>query len=160
MPAPSRSWIVAASFLAALMLTAMPLPHWAGGWRPAWVALVLIYWSLALPNRVGMLTGWCLGLLLDVLTGAVLGENALGLAIIGFLATHYHQRLRVFPLGQQAVLVGAILWLYLTLGFAVQTALGRRPDLAANWLPILTSAPLWPWLFIILRDARRWARLT
>src|SRR3990170_7781632 len=92
------------SFIVALMLTAMPLPEWAVNWRPAWVAMVLIYWCMALPDRVGIGISWTLGLLLDVQQGTVLGQNALGLAVIAFITLKSRQRLRVFPLVQQAFL--------------------------------------------------------
>ena len=58
MDKPHRIWVIALSFLAAFMLTAMPLPEWALPWRPAWIAMVLVYWCMALPERVGVITGW------------------------------------------------------------------------------------------------------
>ena len=57
---PNRIWVVAASFLVAFILTATPLPDWALPWRPAWIAMVLIYWCIALPERVGVITGWAI----------------------------------------------------------------------------------------------------
>jgi hypothetical protein len=45
------SGIIVISFIVAIMLTAMPLPEWAINWRPAWVAMVLIYWCMALPHQ-------------------------------------------------------------------------------------------------------------
>ena len=71
---------MAMSFVVSLMLTALPMPEWASLWRPAWVALVLIYWCMALPARSGVLVGWSVGLLLDVMTGTLLGQHALALA--------------------------------------------------------------------------------
>ena len=53
MDKPHRIWVVALSFVAAFMLTAIPLPEWALPWRPAWIAMVLVYWCMALPQRVG-----------------------------------------------------------------------------------------------------------
>ncbi len=98
-------WVIIASLILAFMLTAMPLPEWAVNWRPAWVAMFLIYWCMALPDRVGIGIGWLLGLLLDVQQGTVLGQNALGLAVIAYVTLRSHQRIRVFPLVQQAILV-------------------------------------------------------
>ena len=103
-PSPRRGTVtIAVSFLVALMLTALPLPHWAEPWRPAWVTLVLAYWVLALPHRVGVGVGWGLGLLLDVLTGALLGQHALSLSLVAFLALRLHQRLRVLSPWEQGV---------------------------------------------------------
>ena len=74
MDKPHRIWVIALSFLAAFMLTAMPLPDWALPWRPAWIAMVLVYWCMALPERVGVITGWVIGLILDVMHGSILGQ--------------------------------------------------------------------------------------
>jgi rod shape-determining protein MreD len=148
-------WIIVVSFIVALMLTAMPLPEWAVYWRPAWVAMVLIYWCMALPDRIGIGVGWLLGLLLDVLQGTLLGQNALGLAILAYFVLKSHQRIRVFPLVQQALLVCLLLLFYQLLSLWVRGIMGVPPTSWTYWMPALTSMVLWPWLFIILRDIRR-----
>jgi len=67
--------------------------------------MVLIYWCMALPTRVGVGTAWSVGLMLDVLYGSMLGENALAKSLIAFLAVRFHLQLRMFPRWQQAVVV-------------------------------------------------------
>ncbi len=137
------------------MLDVMPLPEWAVDARPAWIALVLIYWCMALPERVGIGIAWVLGLLLDVLEGTLLGQHALGLVVIAYITLQTHRRVRVFPLLQQAVLVGLLLLLYLLLALWVMGIVGRPIGQWSYWLPALTSMVLWPWIFIVLRDLRR-----
>lgn len=151
----NAGWVIVASFIIALMLTAMPLPDWAISWRPAWVAMVLIYWCMALPERVGIGIAWCMGLLLDVQQGTVLGQHALGLAIIAYITVKSHQRIRVFPLTQQAVLVCFYLLVLEFLTLWIQGLMGTPPQHWTFWMPAVTSMLLWPWLFIILRDVRR-----
>ncbi len=143
------------SLILAFMLTAMPLPEWAVNWRPAWVAMVLIYWNMALPDRVGIGIGWLLGLLLDVQQGTVLGQNALGLAVIAYITLRSHQRIRVFPLVQQAILVCSYVLLFKLLVLWIKGMMGLPPQHWTFWMPALTSMLLWPWLFIVLRDVRR-----
>jgi len=147
--------IIVLSFLAAMLLTAMPLPDWAGNWRPAWVAMVLFYWCMALPNRIGIGVGWTMGLLLDVMQGTLLGQNALGLAIIAYFVIKSHQRIRMFPLIQQAFFVSFMVLIYLLLSLWVRGIMGIPPESWTYWMPALTSMILWPWFFIILRDIRR-----
>ncbi|MEE9552037.1 MAG: rod shape-determining protein MreD [Gammaproteobacteria bacterium] len=148
-------WIIFWSFVIALILTAMPLPEWATNWRPMWVAMVLIYWCMALPERIGIGLGWVTGLLLDVLQGTLLGQSALGLAILAFFIQKTHQRLRVSPLTQQALLVCIFVLFYLVLSLWVRGIMGVPPRSWTFWMPAFTSMLLWPWLFIILRDIRR-----
>jgi rod shape-determining protein MreD len=156
----SRGWVIAATFLIALMLTALPLPSWAAAWRPAWVAMVLVYWCVALPETVGLFTAFGVGLLIDAMLSAPLGQNALALTVIGYIAGATHQRLRLFPLGQQALFVGLLIVLYLVVIVSVRYVLAlQRPDPLRFWLPAVTSAALWPWLSVLLRDLRRRAHL-
>lgn len=149
------SYIIFTSFLIAFMLTAMPLPDWATVWRPAWVALVLIYWVMALPSRVGIGIAWVLGLMIDVLQGTMLGLNALGYALLAYFIIKSYQRIRVYSLVQQSLVVGFIISFYLLIVLWIRS-LTETPDInSLYWMPVLTSMFLWPWLFIVLRDIRR-----
>ncbi len=137
------------------MLTIVPLPEWAVLWRPEWVALVVIYWSMALPRRVGVGYAWILGLLLDIIKGTLLGQHALGFAVIAYLTLRFHQRIRVFPLWQQSFAIGLMLAIHLLLLLWVYGMMGRAPQTSLYWGPVLTSMALWPWVFLLLRDVRR-----
>lgn len=147
--------IIIVSFIIAYMLTAMPLPEWALNWRPAWVTIVLIYWCLAIPNRIGIGIAWALGLLLDVQQGTVFGQHAIALTVIAFVIIKTHQRVRVFPLVQQALLVCILLLLAQLLTLWIRAMMGFTPQHWTYWAPAFTSMIIWPWLFIILRDVRR-----
>lgn len=152
--------IILLSFVVAFMLTAVPLPDWAAAWRPVWVAMVLIYWCMALPDRIGIGTAWFIGLLLDVQQGALLGQNALGMSIIAFITLAAYRRVRVFSLVKQALVVCSILFAYLFIMLWIQTMIGYPPKHWSFWMPVVTSMVLWPWLFIILRDLRRKYRVS
>lgn len=156
---PHRLWVIVLSFVVAFMLTAAPLPDWALMWRPAWIAMVLVYWCLALPERVGVLAGWSIGLVLDVLNGSILGQHAFGLAFVAYVALQYHQQVRVYPLQQQAVFVGAVVFVYLLMMLWVYDFLGTVDYGTSYLLGALTTALLWPWIYVVLRDIRRRARV-
>ncbi len=149
------NWIIVMSFVVAIMLTALPLPDWAVNWRPCWVAIVLIYWCMAVPDRVGIGIGWFLGLILDVQQSMVLGQNALGLSLLAYLTIKSYQRMRVFPLTQQAVLICVYLLFYELVMLVISGYMGSATRDWTYWMPAFTSMLLWPWLFIILRDVRR-----
>lgn len=159
MDKPNRGWVIALSFVVAFMLTAAPLPDWALPWRPAWIAMVLVYWCMALPERVGVLTGWAIGLVLDVMHGSILGQHAFGLAFVAYITVQYHQRVRVFPLTQQAMFVASLIFLYLVVMLWIYNVLGSVNYGPHYLLATITTALLWPWVFIILRDVRRRAKV-
>ncbi len=148
-------WAITATFVAALMLTALPMPTWAALWRPAWVALVLIYWCMAVPARTGVLVGWGLGLLLDVLTGTLLGQHALGLSVVAYIAHKSHRRVRVLPIWQQGSSVFGLVFLYQVLVLWINGIQGVPVQASAFWASPLLSMVLWPWIFVVLRDIRR-----
>ena len=150
-----RRLIIAASFLVALVLSILPWPVWTEQFRPDWVALVLIYWCIALPTRVGVGTGWSVGLMLDVLYGSMLGENALAKSLIAFLAVRFHLQLRMFPRWQQAVVVLLLVIVNNLLVLWIKHLAGQAPSTWSYLTPSIVSMLLWPWLFVILRDIRR-----
>jgi rod shape-determining protein MreD len=149
------TWAIAASFIVAFMLTALPLPEWAAPWRPAWVALVLAYWCLALPQRIGVVIAWFIGLLLDVMHGSLLGQHAFGLATVAYIVVIYHQQIRVYPLFRQALVIGSLIFMYSSSMLLIYNFLGSMHYGYDYLLSALTSALLWPWIFIVLRDFRR-----
>jgi rod shape-determining protein MreD len=153
------TWTIALSFTVAMALTAVPLPEWAVAWRPVWIALALGYWAMAVPENVGVGVGWFVGLLADVLQGALLGQHALGFAIVAYLFSRNHKRLRMFPLWQQAVFAGMTFFTSFLIMLWVRLLIGMPPLPWTYWLPCFTSMLLWPWVFIILRDVRRKAML-
>ncbi len=154
------SGIIVVSFIVALMLTIIPLPGWLSVLRPEWAALVLIYWCMALPNRVGVGVGWTVGLLVDVLRAGLLGQHALSFAIIAYITLQLYQRIRVFPLWQQACSVLVLIFLHLILQLWIT---GISGDTSHSWtwlLPALSSMLIWPILFLGLRDLRRRFRVS
>lgn len=153
---PSRStWIILFTFCLALLLTVLPLPEWARPYRPQWVSLVLIYWCIALPHRVGVGTGFSVGIVLDALTSTVLGQHALAMSLIAFLAVQLHARIRVFPLWQQALGILLLLIVERLLILWVIGATSQATPGLIYWLAPLIGALLWPWVFLTLRDVRR-----
>jgi len=152
--------IIAVSFIVALLLTIVPMPEWGRYIRPDWVGLVLIYWCLALPERVGIITGWVLGLALDVLTGSLLGQNALALTIVAWATLKFHQRVRLFPVWQQALTVFVLLILHQLLVLWISRIIGRAGAPWYYWAPSLTGMFLWPVIFFVLRGLRRGFRVS
>ncbi len=156
LPAPARSrLVVAASFGVALTLAVMPGPNWADPFRPDWTALVLIYWCIAVPQRVSVGTGWIAGLALDVLNGSLLGQHALALSAIAYLAVRFHTQLRVFPRWQQAASVLLLLLVNYLAVLWVRALIDQAPASWTYWTPSIVGTIVWPWLFVIMRDVRR-----
>lgn len=143
------------TLIIAMMLMLMPLPDWAQAYRPEWLMLVIIYWCMALPDKVGVGIAWTLGLFVDVVQGALLGQHALGFAITAYIAIRFHQRVRNYPLHQQSLFVGMILLPYMSISLWILGILGEDPKSWLYWAPILTSVLIWPWVYLVMRAVRK-----
>lgn len=152
---PQNYWAIAATFVLALTLTIIPFPSWALAWRPEWTTLVLIYWCMALPQRVGVVSGWIVGLIQDVLVGTLLGQQALSLAITAYFILQIHRQLRIYPLYQQMAIIFLVILISDLPHLWVRGLQGHPPRDFEFMYPILTSLALWPWVFTGLRMWRR-----
>tara|TARA_R110001599_G_scaffold65838_2_gene185945 strand:- start:197644 stop:198132 length:489 start_codon:yes stop_codon:yes gene_type:complete len=148
-------WLIVTSFLVAYVLAVLPMPQWLMWVRPEWVALILIYWAIALPHRVGILTALALGIMLDALEGAVLGQNAFSLVVVAVLCQTLYQRLRVFSVLQQAGTVFVVIGINQLVCQWVQNLEGIGSPSLLFLLPAVSSALLWPVVLHILRRLRR-----
>ncbi|MDX1592779.1 MAG: rod shape-determining protein MreD [Gammaproteobacteria bacterium] len=149
-------WAITASLIVALVLMIVPLPGWAEIARPEWPLLVLVYWCLALPSRIGVGISWLVGLCVDVLGGGLLGEHGLGYVLVAYLVVKLHLRIRVYPEWQQAGVVLLLLLLAQMTRLWVLGITGRAPDaLLVYFLPSVVGMLLWPFLMVLLRGYRR-----
>ena len=148
-------WIIWLTIIIAFILTLLPGPLWAAPYHPNWVLLVLIYWAMALPYRVGVGISWIAGLFMDVFEESLLGRNALSLAIVIYIVLKLHRRLRLFPRWQQAVLVLVLTFIHQMIGLWVRAIIDQTPTTAIYWLPVITTTAFWPWSFFVLRALRR-----
>ncbi|HLB43072.1 MAG TPA: rod shape-determining protein MreD [Gammaproteobacteria bacterium] len=148
------------TIILALILTLLPMPTWTIWLRPAWVLLVLIYWTIAVPHRVGLGTVWAIGLVVDLLLGTILGEHALVFTLIIYLVSRLTLRLRMYPAPQQGASILIFILIYQFVLYCIQGFLGELPGSSLYWLSSLTSVLFWPLLFVLLRDFQRWFRIT
>lgn len=142
------------SVLLCFLLQLMPLPQALLPLKPYWLALVLVYWTLETPERIGLGLAFMLGLAGDALTGELLGEHALRLCILCFILLRFRARLRFFPMWQQALAVLALLLNDRIVMLMIRAAIGIPLPPPSFWLAPLVGMLAWPWLFLLLDDVR------
>jgi rod shape-determining protein MreD len=155
MAAKRQWWASTLSLVATLALVAVPLPDSVAPLRPDWVAVVLLYWSLMAPRHFSLLTAFWMGLALDTLSGSLLGQNALALLVVVYLAEKFYLRLRVFPLSQLAITVFLLLGLYEFILFWIDGMAGRTVPLVERWVPPLTGTLVWVALYMMFDRRER-----
>jgi rod shape-determining protein MreD len=143
------------TMIAAFMLAIIPLPDWAVELRPEWVTLVLIYWAMTAPSKIGITAAWFTGLLLDVSYGTLMGQHAVGMVLVIYVIHMQHQRLRMASLLQQAIVIFALLFVKQLLILWVDGMLGRAPGSWLYFMPTITSTILWPWIYLILKELQK-----
>lgn len=146
-----HSSVIYITLLFAILLMLLPLPDTLRYARPEWVAMTLIYWAMALPQRVSIGVAWLTGLVMDVITGGVLGIHAFAYALVIYLVGRLHLQLRQYPLWQQAITI-------LSLVFLVHFIVILNAPINfswINWMTVLTSTLVWPLVYALLRKIRR-----
>ena len=138
----------------AMCLRIAPWPVALTVFNPDWVLLTLIYWSLAVPDRVGIFHAWTFGLLTDVLTGRLLGQYALAYSLVIYICLKLHKRLRQFPIIQQGLFIFFCLLLSQLLLFLIKNIQYPGQLHASFWLPVFTGTACWPLVYTVLRFIR------
>jgi rod shape-determining protein MreD len=142
--------IVLTTAIIAMVLTVVPLPPWLAIVRPAFLVLTVLYWSIMVPRAGGLLLGYCSGLALDVFQGSLLGEHALALTFVTYLAIRLHLLMRAKPLFEQSLFVFAALMVYEFVLWVVDGWSGHPLTTPARWVHALTGSLIWPLVVGIL----------
>lgn len=143
------------TLIAAVWLAMIPLPVSIDRFRPDWVALALLYWTIALPHHLGVITSWVVGLIMDMLLGSTIGIHALGMTVITFIAASNYQIIRNFSVWQQALAMGCLIFFNQLLVFWIEH-LFATPRLNPRFLwAAISSTLLWPSIYLLLRYIRR-----
>lgn len=159
-PSSLASFYFILTIAIAMMLRVMEIIPGMNELNPDWLLLVLLYWSIALPERFGVFTGWAVGLLTDVLTGQLLGQHALIYALICYFSIREHRRLRQFPLIQQSLFVFFCLLGSHSLVFGIESMQGANHLTLSFWYPVVSGALAWPVVFVAMRALRVMARIS
>ncbi|GAB2551534.1 rod shape-determining protein MreD [Rhodanobacter koreensis] len=152
-------WWFVGTLVFALLSMLVPLPGVLEPFKPYWPALFLLYWSLESEDRVTLGLAFVIGLGADLLNGVVLGEQALRLCALVFIALRFRSRLRFFPMWQQALAVLALLLNDRILLLIVRVLAGASLPPASWWISPFVGAALWPFLFLLLDDLRMRLRI-
>ncbi len=160
-PAMSRlrdnPWVLPASLVVALLLGLLPLPALLQPLRPYWLALVLAYWVIEAPERVGLGVAFASGVIADLLYGGVLGEQALRLVMLAFILQRFRARIRFFPMSQQMLAIGGLLFNDRIVSALVHIVVDEPTLPWSYWWAPLLGMGLWPLVFVLL-DAVRFGK--
>ena len=129
--------------------------------KPTFVLLTLIYWNMALPDKVGILEALFFGLIMDLLNGSILGLHGLLFVLITYICQRFFYQFRVSPIWQQSVILFFLFFIFkmaftfdfldVSKGFNIADSL----YLTNAFIFSLVSSIFWVPTFILLRAFRR-----
>lgn len=141
---PVKTGFVALALMVALLLNLLPLSGWVLLLRPDFIALVLLFWGLEHPRKVGFLPAFLLGVAMDVAQGSLLGQHALAYSALMFAAIAIHRRVPLFGVREQVLHILGILLVAQVVVLGVRLATGSEFPGWWYFLPSATGAILWP----------------
>ena len=153
----ANGWVLPVSVLVAILLGLVPLPEMLQPLRPYWLALVVAYWVIEDNERLGLVFAFSMGLLADFAFGSILGEQALRLTVMAFILQRFRTQLRFFPMAQQALAIGGLLFNDRVVSAAVHLALGVEQVTWTYWLAPVAGMLLWAPVYLVM-DALRFRR--
>lgn len=139
---PVNPYFIVFSLTFAFLLNLIPFGHLPG--IPDFVALVLLFWNIHQPRKVGMGIAFVLGILMDVHDASLLGEHALAYTLLSFGAITIHRRVLWMPLGVQIVYVAPLLMLAQIVPFVVRLVMGAAFPGWSYFIDGVVEAALWP----------------
>ena len=150
---PANPLFIWFTLVAALLLNMLPLGR--NPWMPDFLAVVLVFWNVHQPRRVGVGMAFVFGLLMDVHEGALLGQHALAYTLLSYVAITIHRRLTWFGLPEQAAQILPVFAAAHGVSLLVRLLAG---DMFPGWsllLAPLFEAALWPVAALLLLAPQR-----
>jgi len=148
---PTKTGYIALTLIAALLLNLLP---WSGYWlwiKPDFVALVVLYWCIEQPRKMGFVAAWLLGMFMDVADGTLFGQHALAYTILAYAGIVLHRRVRMFAVTPQALHIIPLLLLNALIIVAVRMLAGADFPGWHYFIGSFVAGALWPPLGALLK---------
>ncbi len=150
---PVNPTFIWGSLLAALLLNMLPFGRTI--WMPDFLALVLVFWNVRQPLRIGIGIAFMFGLAMDVNQSALLGQHALSYTALSFLATMMHRRVLWFSLPSQALQLLPVFMVAHAMELLIRMVGGGVFPGAMLLLAPVIEAVLWPVVSVLLLAPQR-----
>jgi rod shape-determining protein MreD len=152
---PAKTGFIVFTFLMALLINLLPWTGWGLWVRPDFVVLVLLYWCIDQPRKIGFAVAWVLGLMMDVADGSLFGQHALAYTLVAFAGIALHRRVQRFSTTPQALHVVPLLLLNDAIVLLIRLASGS--DFPGYWyfFGSVVGGLLWPALSYLLKLPQR-----
>ena len=150
---PVNPFFIGFTLLVALAVNLLPAGRHPA--QPDLLTVVLVFWNVHQPRRVGVGAAFLFGLLMDVHQGSLLGQHALSYTLLSYVAISVHRRLTWFGLAEQALQILPLFAAAHLVSLLVRMIAG---DMFPGWsllLAPLFESLLWPLATLLLLAPQR-----
>jgi rod shape-determining protein MreD len=152
---PVNPVFIVFTLIAALIINLLPWSGWLLAIKPDFVALVVLYWCIQQPRKVGFAAAWLLGLLMDVANGSLFGQHALAYSVLAFAGIVLHRRVLMFTMRDQVLHVIALLLANDLIVLAVRKFAGAEFPGFSYFVGSFIAGALWPVVCFLLKLPQR-----
>jgi len=136
--------------LLSIILTVIPVPDLLDQYRLPWLKMTVIFFSIFNISLIGIISVWFSGLILDIMTGGLMGENALILAVLSYLSYRFRFQIRVYPMWQIMLVVLMLLSLGELIVLWINGVSGTMFFNIYDWINVGIAVLVWPIFMRIL----------
>ena len=144
---PGLRWL---SIMMAFFIMIVPMSETLSALRPFVLALVMMFWILETPGKMGLGRVFLIGLLLDIAGFSLLGEHALRLLLMAGIVHQVRNQFRFYPIWQQSLVILAILYIDQVLLVVIRLFQDLQQQPVEAWLSPVLAFLIWPWLYMFL----------
>ncbi len=148
---PAKTGYIALTLIAALLVNLLPWSGYGLWIKPDFVALVVLYWCVEEPRKMGFVAAWLLGMLMDVADGTLFGQHALAYIILAYAGIVLHRRVRMFAVTPQALHIIPLLLLNDLIIVIVRMLAGADFPGWHYFIGSFVAGALWPPLSALLK---------
>lgn len=152
---PVRPAFIAFTLIAALIVNFLPWSEPLLAVKPDFVALVVLYWCIQQPRKVGFAAAWLMGLTMDIADGSLLGQHALAYSVLAYAGIVLHRRVLMFTMRNQILHVIPILLLNDLIVLVIRKLAGADFPGSGYFVGSLFAGALWPVMCFLLKLPQR-----
>lgn len=148
---PAKPAFIAFTLGIALTLNLLP---WSGIWlviKPDFVALVVLYWCIHQPHKIGFTEAFLLGLVMDVADATLFGQHALAYSVLAYAGIVLHRRVQMFTVKDQVLHVIPLLLLNDMIVLAIRMVAGGDFPGITYFAGSFIAGALWPVVCVVLK---------
>lgn len=151
--------VIVLTLLVAFVFAIVALPEFVpdmlGYLRPDWILLVLIYWTLTLPQKVGFFWAWMIGMMVDVLYGGLMGQHSISFVLVGYIVLSQYQRLRMVSAMQQSLAIFVLVLINQLTNLWIESMTSDVDFSLLYFMPSVASGLMWPVIYLVLGNVRQ-----